>query len=286
MKESIETNYSRSRPSTCSAMYTTVMKGAGKTVERPLLADVTLVAVTSVALAATVEALNKSMRQAQFGRVLLLSDQAPSGAVNGITWRPIQRLACRAYYSRFMLGALFKHIETSHALCIQWDGFVLNGQSWDPQFLNYDYIGAVWPQFSDGYNVGNGGFSLRSRRLLRACRDLPFDSRISEDIAISRRYRAQLEGQGIRFAPDEVARAFAYERTAPSGREFGFHGVFNLVRYLSSRDAALLFHTLEPEVLARSEHYELLRWALSRGQLRLTLAILSKLRRRRSADPR
>ena len=146
-----------------------------KLADRPLLSDVTLVAVTSVALRATVAALHASMRQADFAEVLLLSDQPPLEAEGAIHWRRIPRLQSRAAYSRFMLRDLVGHISTGHALCIQWDGFVVNGGGWQPEFLEYDYIGAVWPHFTDGHNVGNGGFSLRSRRLLRACKDLPTD---------------------------------------------------------------------------------------------------------------
>ena len=243
--------------------------------ERPYLGDVTLVAVSSVALAATVAALEGSMRQCAFGKVLLLSDRRPVLSAS-IEWRRIERIGSRADYSRFMLRDLASHISTKHALCIQWDGFVLNGAAWDTAFLEYDYIGAPWPQFTDGHNVGNGGFSLRSRRLIEACRDLPFDGQEAEDIVIARRFRKQLEQNGFRFAPETVARAFAYERTKPTGSEFGFHGVFNLVRYLSAADARALFRSLEPGVLAKSETMEILRWALAKGQGRLAWTMLQR----------
>jgi len=214
------------------------------------LPDVTLVAVTSVALRPTVEALEASIRQADFADVLLLSDQPPPADTDpAIGWRPIERLTSRSAYSNFMLRDLAEHVKTSHALCVQWDGFVLDGSAWDPRFLDFDYIGALWPQFRDGHNVGNGGFSLRSRRLLEACRSLPSDGSEAEDIIIARRCRPELEMQGMRFAPAPVAAKFAYERAAPTGREFGFHGAFNLVRYLPPRKALELFRTLEPEVL-------------------------------------
>ena len=45
-----------------------------------------------------------------------------------ITWRQIERLDSRADYSRFMLRELEAQIGSAYALCIQWDGFVLNGQ--------------------------------------------------------------------------------------------------------------------------------------------------------------
>ena len=246
--------------------------------KRPQLADVTLVAVSSVAVRQTVAALQQSMRQADFGRVLLLSDQPPPADTDpAIGWRRIERIASRAAYSRFMLKELIKHIDTKHALCVQWDGFVLNGCAWDPGFLEYDYIGAVWPQFTDGHNVGNGGFSLRSTRLLEACVDLPVDSGAAEDLIIARVCRTRLEQQGVRFAPEPVARRFAYERTAPTGNEYGFHGAFNLVEHLSPPDAFQLFKTLEPGMLARSERIELLRWALVRGHFKLMAAMLMRL---------
>jgi hypothetical protein len=245
---------------------------------RPALPNVTLVAVTSVAIPATVRSLQACIGQAEFARVLLLTDQEPpDGMDSRISWRRIDRLASREDYSRFMLRDLFKHIETSHALCVQWDGFVLDAQAWDPSFLDYDYIGAVWPQFDDGFNVGNGGFSLRSKRLLEACSRLPEEGSQAEDIAISRVYRPWLEGEGIRFAPANVARQFAFEREPAAGHEFGFHGSYNLVRFLSRGDATNLFRSLEPSLLARNERYELLRFALGRGWSGLAMTMLVRL---------
>lgn len=245
--------------------------------DRPFLPGVTLVAVTSVALEATVKALECSIGKADFAKVLLLSDKPPEMADPAIEWRKIDRLGSRADYSNFMLRDLWKHVETDHALCVQWDGFVLNGGAWDGAFLDYDYIGAVWPQFSDSYCVGNGGFSLRSQRLLKACALLPEESEEAEDVIISRLFRPQLEAQGIRFAPENVARRFSYERTRTTGKEFGFHGAFNLVKHLPSGEAVDLFRSLEPNMLAKSEQLELLRWALVRGRVQLAGTMLKRL---------
>jgi hypothetical protein len=76
-----------------------------------------------------------------------------------------------------MLSDLFKYIETTHLLNIQWDGFVVRPSAWDPEFLKYDYIGAPWkvhphhhwppfPDVTENNRVGNGGFSLRSKKLM------------------------------------------------------------------------------------------------------------------------
>lgn len=242
------------------------------------LVDVTLVAATSVAIEATVEALSSSMREVEFAEILLLSDRPPpSGSDQMIVWRRIDPITSREAFSRFMLQDLAGHIRTTHALCVQWDGFVLNGDAWDPAFLEYDYIGAVWPHLSAPYNVGNGGFSLRSRRLMEACRHLPFDGSEGEDVFIGRTCRARLEEEGLRFAPEAVARRFAYERTCPTGGEFGFHGAYNLVRLLPTSQALRLFRGLDPALLARNERIELLWWALTRRQLKLAAVMLRRL---------
>jgi hypothetical protein len=129
----------------------------------------------------------------------------------------------------------------------------------------------------DGYNVGNGGFSLRSKRLLEECAKLSFDGSEVEDVVISRRCRPELERRGIRFAPNATASRFSYERAVPTGNEFGFHGAFNLVRYLSPDEALRLFRKLEPGMLARNERIELLRWALARGRMKFALAMFARL---------
>lgn len=215
------------------------------------------------------------MTEAEFADVLLLSDAEPELAKGSkIRWRRIGPLRSRADYSRFMLRELAQHVATSHVLCVQWDGFVLRGEAWRPDFLECDYVGAVWPHFPPPYNVGNGGFSLRSSRLLKVCRELAVDEVEPEDLLISRVWRPALEARGLRFAPESLARRFSYERGERSGAEFGFHGAFNLVRLISNRDALQLFRSLEPAVLAPNEHLEIFRWAARRGRLELALTML------------
>lgn len=246
----------------------------------PNLPDVTLIAVTGIGIEATADAMTASLKHAAFGHALLLSHRRPSGRLDPrIEWRQIEPLTSRAAYSAFMLHRLHKYVTTSHALCVQWDGFAINGSGWDPEFLDYDYVGPVWPHFTDGHNVGNGGFSLRSRKLLLATRSLPYDGRTAEDVLIGRTYRRKLELEGIQFAPAAVAHRFAYERTAPTGQEFGFHGAFNLVNMRSSTELLSLLRTLERQVLNHDEHKELLRWAVSRGYFKLALQLVRRILR-------
>jgi len=194
------------------------------------LPTVTLCAATSVNVAATIEALRRSLDQVEFGDAVLFTEATDCDLGEGIRIVRIEPLKSARDYSRFQLRQLADHIGTGHCLIVQWDGFVLDARQWDCAFLDFDYIGAPWPQFADGWNVGNGGFSLRSRRLLDACRDPNFEPGHPEDVAICRTNRELLERvHGIRFAGADVARRFAFEREAVHGPTFGFHGAFNLI---------------------------------------------------------
>jgi hypothetical protein len=237
---------------------------------RPSLPQVTLVAVTSVALEATAAALRRSLQQVAFGRALLLSDRQPEGLLaEGIEWRQIAPIRTRAAYSHFILHNLCEHVDTSHTLLVQWDGFVRDGSRWQDVFLNFDYIGAPWPQYFDGMAVGNGGFSLRSRKLLYATRSLAAIDGI-EDTAICRTFRSELEQRhDIRFADIDVAMRFSYERGGSNQAEFGFHGVFNMHAELHGERLSTCLANLEPGVIGERESTELLLQGLRRRDLPL-----------------
>lgn len=219
------------------------------------LSDVTVVAVTSVNLDATLHALTQTLEGAKAATAILFTDQAVPSLPAGIRHVPIEPLRSTGDYSRFLLHDLHRWIETPHCLVIQWDGFPVHPSNWDAAFLEYDYIGAPWPQFGDGHDVGNGGFSLRSRRLMQACLDAGFDEDGGpEDIVIARRNRAFLEREhGIRFAPKGIAARFSVERPlhrhSRHGRDlanaFGFHGVFNIVPLLGPVAFARIYRSLD-----------------------------------------
>lgn len=247
---------------------------------------VTLCAATSVNLDATIAALTHSLAQVDFAECLLFTDAQVAPDHPAIRIVPIARLDSARDYSAFILNELADHVRTSHCLVIQWDGFVLDTRAWRPAFLEVDYVGARWPQFADGHEVGNGGFSLRSLKLLRACREADFQSAHPEDVAICRRYRVRLETRhGIRFADPALASSFAFERVPPSGATFGFHGVFNLAAVLGVDRFWALYRSLDAPGTAFVD-YQLLMRQLGAGRhplrrrIRLTLDGLSRLLRR------
>jgi len=211
--------------------------------ERRALPSVTLACVDTMNHALALRALAHSRRSLQFARTLLLTDAIPASVdvPAGIDVEPIAPLASRDDYSRFVLKSLGRHVDTAHVLLVQWDGYVVNPAAFDPAFLDCDYIGAKWYWFDDGMRVGNGGFSLRSRRLLEALQDDRVAASHPEDVAICVSHRAFLERQyGIRFAPPEIADRFSFEEV-PAPGAFGFHGLSYLVDIVD----------LEPEQFAR-----------------------------------
>lgn len=252
----------------------------------------TLCAAASVNVASTITALRICLDQAEFAECVFFTDAAVGDLGPPIRIAPIKRLRSASAYSKFMLEELLDHVRTEHCLIVQWDGFVLEKGAWQAEFLSYDYIGAPWPQFPGGLDVGNGGFSLRSRKLLQACRDSRFKGDHPEDLAICRTNRALLEGEhGIRFADRAVAERFAFERTERPGLTFGFHGIFNMIPVLGADRFWELYKSLDDRKTALVD-YRLLMKQLGSGRnvlrrrTRLTRDVLQLLvqRRRRVTD--
>lgn len=185
-----------------------------------------------------------------FAAIKMLSPQDPE--VSGISFLQIPPMS-RTAYSAFCLKNLTDYITTDYCLVFQSDGFPLNPQFWTEEFLSYDYIGAPWPLYlefgpSIGQQVGNGGFSLRSKRLLeitktidyredryvpsaptkahvvlRDAGDLPH-----EDLIICKHERELIDAAGLKIAPLDIARRFSFEFPLDSEHtlksSFGFHG--------------------------------------------------------------
>lgn len=164
-------------------------------------------------------------------KVYWYSDRPPSLlAAPGVwQWIKIEPIKQMPFDYNHCLLNIMPHVATQQwNLVIQTDGYPCNWPGWTDEFLEYDYIGAVWPW--EQQSVGNGGFSLRSRRLLDALLALDWTEwkHHPEDAVIGRHCRHQLETQGqVRFAPPELADRFSIEWNMSSpwmGKSFGFHG--------------------------------------------------------------
>lgn len=226
------------------------------------LQNITLVTISSVEIELTLLSLVISNLNANFNRVLFFTSEEIDQSylelfpqLEIIKIHPIKNLV---EYSRFIIKELNSFIETEFCLVTQGDGFIINPQLWSEEFLNYDYIGAPWRNQSHLVNsqgqtvdildlnknrVGNGGFSLRSKKLLEVCSKLDFDhtktSSLSEDLIICQYFYEWFKDQGIKFAPLEVAIKFSFEQTIEEienfswENTFGFHGKPHVISVLN-----------------------------------------------------
>lgn len=192
------------------------------------LPNVTMCIVDTLNYGLAVTAIKKSLHQIAPARTIFFTDIKAYNPNFPFEIVKIDKIASKADYSRFIMKELYKHIKTDYVLIIQYDGYVLNADAWSDDFLTVDYLGAAWLE-NDGYNVGNGGFSIRSKKLLEAIGGDDFiEAHHPEDATICRLYRPYLESKyGIRFGDDALADRFAFELREPICPTFGFHGNFH-----------------------------------------------------------
>lgn len=192
-----------------------------------ILDDVTLVLVDTVNYGNAVNSLQKSLEQIRPAKTLFFTDIDVKLPVDAEIVK-IPTIHSKREYSDFIIKKLGLYIETDFVLVTQWDSWVLNGDAWNDEFYDYDFVGAPW-LYSDERNVGNGGFSLRSRRLQKILAEDNFIEVCDpEDEVIGRLYRNHLEDKyDIKFPTEELADTFSFELRTPICKTFGFHSFFH-----------------------------------------------------------
>lgn len=204
------------------------------------LKNITLVALTSVRINETIKALLYSSEHINFGKVKLLSDQKPKELPSKIIFEETEKSSSIDEWNYNIIYNLPKHIDTEYAILIHDNGFIVNPNSWKPEFLSYDYIGAPWPLPKDNFSyrdihgnlirVGNS-VSLRSKKLLdvpikKSLEWKPFNGFTNEDGFICVNYRHKYIEEGCNFAGLEVAKYFSHEHSIPELEDiepFAFH---------------------------------------------------------------
>jgi len=240
------------------------------------LPGVTLCCVDTANHALAARALRRSAIGIRFARSLFITDRRVDEP--GIEVRTIATLTSRDDYSRFVLASLLDHVDTPHVLLVQWDGYALNPAAWRGDFLDCDYIGAKWFWAPEGQRIGNGGFSLRSRRLLEALRDPRIVLTEAEDVTIGRTFRALLErDHAIRFATESQADQFAFEAAYPIGLPFGFHGLYNFCRVVPENELTALVVHFTPAIARSPQLAQLGRNCLALGQWGAAAAIFQRI---------
>ena len=199
--------------------------------------SVSLVAVACTKVPETITAIRKCQAQMGFNEAILFTHEDVQE--EGITVVKIDKLDYKGY-NEFVVMKLWQYISTDYVLLVQNDGYITDASQWTDEFFKYDYIGAPWPIPDDETTyrtpngtlarVGNGGFSFRSRKLLRAptILGLTFSDEGTgfwhEDGWLCVHHREALERKGIKFAPVELAARFSTELQVPETvKSFGGH---------------------------------------------------------------
>ena len=101
------------------------------------LPQVTLVALGSTNIEGMYNALQQSQKGIKWGEVKLITE-----------------VVCRTIdeWNHAIVFDLRHFINTEFCMLIHPDGFLVNPESWKPEFLNYDYIGSPWPLPTDDYS--------------------------------------------------------------------------------------------------------------------------------------
>lgn len=214
--------------------------------EKLQLPQVTLVAMTSVNVKATIQAMEYSMRGIDFGDAVLITHKKPFGLPKTIRYSHTSKLTNIDDFNYKMVYELGDHIKTDYALIVHADGFVVHPEMWRDEFLDYDYIGAPWPLPKEGdtttyrdiygniCRVGNSA-GIRSKRLMDFPKkaNVPWEGEYAygkmwfyEDGFICCKIRHLLEAEGMRIAPLEVAKYYSHEQMIPEVQgitPFAFH---------------------------------------------------------------
>ncbi len=189
------------------------------------LPEVTLIAIAGSRHGETINAIYKTLKQIKPAKTLLLTN-IDITVNDGVEVINVGGLESWEAYNYFCIKELDKYFDTTHCLLIQWDGYVLDGELWYDEFLDYDYIGAKWLDIGKPYNVGNGGMSIRSKKLQAIlATDKNIITYCPEDASIAKVYGQYLmDKYDIKFAPEDVADKFSFELNQPINKTFGFHG--------------------------------------------------------------
>jgi hypothetical protein len=217
------------------------------------LNNITLLALGSTQINENLMALEYSTKGVEFGAVKFVSHKCPKKLPKNIQFEKFKDFEKISYkeFSYYCIYKLIEHVDTEFMLMIHPDGFVINPDAWTDEFLEWDYIGAPWPlletafidPFGNHHRVGNGGFTLRSRKVLEVpqIEEIPFEvnegifykhmnaGAYNEDGNICVHNRHLFEKHGVKFAPVELAARFSQELPVPESKgvePFGFHRYF------------------------------------------------------------
>lgn len=191
------------------------------------LKNVTLLSFNCVNPIQSAKALLYSSRHIEFAEMILVCNEKPDRLPEHIkfvkTDSKTHRDSCVFTYKE-----LPEIVKSDYCLQIHDDGFVINPHLWNPDWLNYDYIGAPWKNLGQINRVGNGGFVLKSNKFIQLTKHISYRG-THDDTELTNDYYHYFKKCGCTYAPVEVAMKFSLESKIPEceydiNNCFGFHG--------------------------------------------------------------
>lgn len=248
---------------------------------------ISLVSISNINHKLVEFSINKSCETKKFDEVLVFSDKPFPKLKHDYTYYNIDEvmnaLAIVPWeknsfnldaYNDFLMKGLLRFVNTDHVISIHYDGFCVNADEWNDEYLEYDYIGSpthrkwfplanslkdhkVYDKYSNGWYTGGGGFSLRSKKLLMALQDpeiTPFISNINfqrcEDWCIAVKHKDLLVNKyGIKFAPLDLSLQFSTELLTGLNFSFGFHGWENIPLFLSQDETIFFIENVDKDTI-------------------------------------
>jgi Protein of unknown function (DUF5672) len=209
------------------------------------LPNVTLLFVETRAHKITKRVIDDACAKINFGEVLIFTDKPDLIPIPGARYIEVRDFPDKREAGQFYYQHACSEIKTDFALMLEWDAGIKDVSMWSDGFLQYDYIGAPWNVAANeigNKDVGNGGFTLMSKRLGAFLHQHARNFPVTTDWDLCRNQRQRLEREGkFRWPTREVAQKFAWELTTmpEGGRVFGFHATFTWP-WMLSRDEVIL----------------------------------------------
>lgn len=208
------------------------------------LSKITLVTIdgTGKDTANLLDVIDICTRKIKYGAVILITADENIHSNDKMTVHRIKRMTYPEY-NAFCISELNSYVNTEYCLIVQTDGYICKPTNWTDDFYKYDYIGCPWMDAGPGffpwvtepkYQVGCGGFCLRSKKLLQAGANVDKQlvsklahAGIGEDVIICVYFREYLENCGCVFPTGEFAKKFALGSSPVTIEQlettFGFH---------------------------------------------------------------
>lgn len=221
------------------------------------LSRVTLLFVATQAHDITKRVISDCWSKVKFGETLVYTNDQEKIGLDGIRYIPCHNFINKREAGAFYYGKAMEKVETDFALMLEWDGGIFDTAYWKPEFFSYDYIGAPWQvRRNDTRDVGNGGFTLMSKRLGHFICENFAQHPVFTDVDVCRNQRGAYDAAGFKWPDRQLASSFAWELGLRNPEHFGFHGAFTWPTVLPTEEliirTGLLTET--PYLMAKMYH--------------------------------